>query len=567
MKNALEYILNPEKTEMGTLTGGNHILPDADFAFEKMLETKKTMEEKYGRKKTEGRQGYHYVLSFSPKDNVTPEMAMEITKKFIEAHIPDYESVYAVHTDKKHLHSHVVFNSVSMVNGLKYHYKNGDWAKIIQPITNRLCEEYGLSTIKLEDWDDKKKEPSKNQNYSEWQAQAESEAESEKQGKPKKPKPELVQEDIWECLNLAESRQEFDLEMQKRGYEVNRKGTTGADLKHTSVLPPGGKQNKRLKEEQEKILKSLPETKKKKIKKKQHRVNEKQEKKNYADDDKETMNENTVDMPVSFEENKNNVRDKMDKDGMDIEENKEQKEEKHHKIHPAPFIRSAKMKPVKSANAEKISERADETCSFVPKKETVLVVRTMTAAFILDDYSKRRKGKYYHEYVKFDTIQKKVKYLHGNHISTMKQLEKRLEELYSLREKLADRKKEIFRERRKYVKIFRFYETLEKLRIPAQLYCDGDQTFSGEYEQLKNTLAELKKSGMTVEGIKKQYDSFREKLSSMGKTEYMLQKEIKLCEDIKQESIQKQRQIQKQKEYIAKQEKSRSKEKSKNKSR
>lgn len=566
LKNALEYILNPEKTEMGTLIGGSHVLPDADFAFEKMLETKRSMEEKFGRKKTEGRQGYHFVLSFSPKDNVTPEMVMEITKKFIETYIPDYESVYAVHTDKEHLHSHVVFNSVNMINGLKYHYKNGDWAKIIQPITNRLCEEYGLSTIELEDWD-KQKESSKNQNYND------SKTQKEKLEKPKKSKPELIQEDINECLGIVKSRQEFDLEMQKRGYEVHRKGATGNDLVHTAVLPPGGEGRRRLNEKQEKILKSLPEMdmavkKTKRKQKTQKSVKVKHEEK------KETKKAVMAveDSVRASSDIKNNVRDKMDKDGIDIDNSEEHKtepfiftdtsehtEENKQITHFAPFIKSAK---IKSAKAGKVNKREDKTYVPVPKKQTVIIVKSMTAAFILDDYGKRRRGKYYREYVKFDVIQKKVKYLHGNRINTMDQLENRLTELYSLRKKLTDRKREIFKDRKKYAKVFRMFKTLEQLRIPVKLYQDGDHTFSKEYEQMKEILAELRKSGMTTDEVKDRYNEFKERLSSIGKLEHMLQKEVKLCEEIKRESIESiQKQIgkQRQQDHVAEQRKGKGK--------
>lgn len=561
LKNSLEYILNPEKTEMGTLTGGSHVLPDADFAFEKMLETKRTMEEKYGRKKTEGRQGYHFVLSFSPKDNVTPKMAMEITKKFIEAHIPDYESVYAVHTDKEHLHSHVVFNSINMVTGLKYHSKNGDWEKIVQPITNRLCEKYGLSTINLEKLDgmDGKEKQTKNQNYGEWKEQKEKEDK-----KRKRKKSELVQEDIMECLKLAKSRQEFDIAMQKRGYEVHRKGETGNDLKHTAVLPPGGKRRTRLDEEQESILKALPET----ISRSSVNVKKTDKVQNTTTD---SINHTSSGTNAAY-----SFSDKMDRiDDRTKTENKNNQE----KSCMAPFIKSAKTNFKKSkstdyrATVTKSDSEENHFCNIaIIRKQTiqtVFIVKTMKAAFLLDDYSKRRKGKYYQEYVKFDGIQKKMKYLHSNHINTMKQLETRLSELYSLKEKLAEQKRGIFQERKKYAEVFRLYEKMETLRMPAQLYKDGDRTFSGEYEQLKKTLETLKKSGMSVDEVKKQYDLFREKLSSMGKIEHMLKKEISLCEEIKQESIQKQMEAQKRKSYSFRQEKetNRKKERRKSKSR
>ncbi len=40
---------------------------------------------------------------------------------------------------------------MSFVDGKKYRYEKGDWAKYIQPITNRLCQEYGLSIIDVDD--------------------------------------------------------------------------------------------------------------------------------------------------------------------------------------------------------------------------------------------------------------------------------------------------------------------------------------------------------------------------------------------------------------------------------
>ena len=94
--------------------------------------------------KIDKRQGYHLILSFK-EDEVAPDTAMEITQKFVQEYLgKEYESVYAVHDNTEHVHSHIIFNSVSFVSGKKYRYEKGDWARDIQPITNRLCEEYGL---------------------------------------------------------------------------------------------------------------------------------------------------------------------------------------------------------------------------------------------------------------------------------------------------------------------------------------------------------------------------------------------------------------------------------------
>ncbi len=143
LRRSINYILNDAKTQNGNLVGGVNCQPD--YAYEQMRSTK----EKFG--KNSKRQGYHFVLSFV-KGEVTPEVAYEITSKFINEFIGNkYEAVFAVHDNTEHVHSHIVFNSVSFVDGSKYHYKKGDWKSIIQPITNRICEEYGLSSLELDD--------------------------------------------------------------------------------------------------------------------------------------------------------------------------------------------------------------------------------------------------------------------------------------------------------------------------------------------------------------------------------------------------------------------------------
>lgn len=146
LKRAIEYIMNPEKTEGGRWVGTHNCCqPYEDF-----IATKEYQSQRRGREDVKwGRQGYHIVISFSDKDQekVTPEMAMQIVSEFTERYIPDYEAVYSVHTDTQHKHCHLIWNSVDMIEGKKYHYAPGDWARYIQPITNDICEKYGLETI------------------------------------------------------------------------------------------------------------------------------------------------------------------------------------------------------------------------------------------------------------------------------------------------------------------------------------------------------------------------------------------------------------------------------------
>ena len=143
LKNALEYIQNPDKTEECVLVGGINCLPDT--AFEQMEETKNIFH------KTGKRQGYHVIISFSPEEKVTAEQAMYVLEHFAKDVLGnDYEAVYAVHTDREHMHGHLIWNSVSMTTGKKYNPPKGNWKNHLQPITNKYCDELGLSIMLAE---------------------------------------------------------------------------------------------------------------------------------------------------------------------------------------------------------------------------------------------------------------------------------------------------------------------------------------------------------------------------------------------------------------------------------
>ena len=143
LKNALEYIQNPDKTEECILVGGINCLPDT--VFEQMEETKNIFH------KTGKRQGYHVIISFSPEEKVTAEQAMYVLEHFAKDVLgDDYEAVYAVHTDREHMHGHLIWNSVSMTTGKKYNSPKGNWKNHLQPITNKYCDELGLSIMPAE---------------------------------------------------------------------------------------------------------------------------------------------------------------------------------------------------------------------------------------------------------------------------------------------------------------------------------------------------------------------------------------------------------------------------------
>ena len=128
-----------------------------------------------------------------------------------------YEAIYAVHDNIDYTHAHIIFNSVNHLNGRKFRYERGDWAKIIQPITNRLCKEYGLSTIDidLENMDKQKR-------YQDWNEFRDG----------KFIWRDMIRRDLDACILQADGFDGFLLMMKEKGYEIKQG-------KYLAVMPRG----------------------------------------------------------------------------------------------------------------------------------------------------------------------------------------------------------------------------------------------------------------------------------------------------------------------------------------
>ena len=83
------------------------------------------------------------------QENVRKKKPIRSFRNFVQEYLGEnYDYVFGIHTDRKHCHGHVVFNSVNRVTGYKYRYERGDWEKFMQPITDKLCVKYGLPKLK-----------------------------------------------------------------------------------------------------------------------------------------------------------------------------------------------------------------------------------------------------------------------------------------------------------------------------------------------------------------------------------------------------------------------------------
>ena len=77
--------------------------------------------------KTGGKRVRHSVLSFSQADRVTPEQADQYAQEILQHYAPDFQMVYAVHTNTEDVHIHMVMNQISYTDGHRYRGKKGDY--------------------------------------------------------------------------------------------------------------------------------------------------------------------------------------------------------------------------------------------------------------------------------------------------------------------------------------------------------------------------------------------------------------------------------------------------------
>ena len=120
---AIDYITDEKKAAIVT----SYALDDNRDYARQFAETAQLF---HKAQRYDSRKYYHFKHSFDPKDNITPEEAHRLTEELAQQAFPDNEYLIATHTDKHHVHCHIIVNSVSFVNGKMLHYSNSDYAKL-----------------------------------------------------------------------------------------------------------------------------------------------------------------------------------------------------------------------------------------------------------------------------------------------------------------------------------------------------------------------------------------------------------------------------------------------------
>lgn len=147
LNKALDYIENPEKTEKQLLVSGYNIDPlSASIEFRMTAALAREIKGDYTKSGGADNLAYHMIQSFSPYDKITPEKAHELGKQWADEILKGkYEYVISTHVDKGHIHNHIIFNSISFYDYVKFN--NYKVAAQLRKVSDRICAENGLYVI------------------------------------------------------------------------------------------------------------------------------------------------------------------------------------------------------------------------------------------------------------------------------------------------------------------------------------------------------------------------------------------------------------------------------------
>ena len=146
LSSALKYITDPQKTNNGELVSGQNINIPSN-AYDEMLLTREMAILAGNQPKENERFGFHFVQSFSPEDNLTPEQVHEIGLKTMKAYLGEsVEFVIATHTDKEHLHNHIILNATNPKT-LKKFQQSKSQLEELKEISDVISKEYGCKII------------------------------------------------------------------------------------------------------------------------------------------------------------------------------------------------------------------------------------------------------------------------------------------------------------------------------------------------------------------------------------------------------------------------------------
>lgn len=203
VEKAIEYIINPEKTDGKILVSGFQVVPAfAAYEFKATADLAQELNGDYTNTGSANVQAYHLMQSFSKKDAITAGQAHEVGKRFADEVLQGkHEYVLATHIDKGHIHNHIICNAVSYLDHKKFRSEPYKTVAKLREVSDRLCAEFGFEVIARPE--------GQGISYKEWQ--------ETKKGSSWK---EQIRKAVDEVLLAAEDYQTFLELMRKRKIEV-----------------------------------------------------------------------------------------------------------------------------------------------------------------------------------------------------------------------------------------------------------------------------------------------------------------------------------------------------------
>ena len=210
------YVSQKEKT----LWEGQQLVTGWNCTAQSALSEMQLTKERF--RKTDGRQYYHFIQSFSETDGLTPQEAHAIGLELAQREFLNFEVLVATHIDTDHLHNHLVVNSVSFQNGKKLHQNAAD-LQAHRLASDQICAAHGLEILPPP----QKQVKQKRMSSREYRSAAKGESWKFR-----------LMNAIDQCMRYASTKEDFISLMESEGYQVR---WTGSRKSITYTTPEGMK--------------------------------------------------------------------------------------------------------------------------------------------------------------------------------------------------------------------------------------------------------------------------------------------------------------------------------------
>ena len=201
-RGALGGVLRYTQQDEKTLWEGQRLVSGWNCTAQSARSEMQLTKERF--RKTDGRQYYHFVQSFSEQDDLTPQKARTIALELAQREFPDFEALVATHIDTDFLHSHLIVNSVSFRDGRKLHQSAAD-LQAHRVVNDEICAAHHLSILPPP----QKQVKEKRMGTREYRSAAKGESWKFR-----------LMNAIDQCMRYASTREEFISLMESEGYQV-----------------------------------------------------------------------------------------------------------------------------------------------------------------------------------------------------------------------------------------------------------------------------------------------------------------------------------------------------------